>query len=241
MTYPQPTSGFAMRRVMIASIALSALLHACLLGVLVTSTVVDHRNLRPLRVTVHSSTRLLEDLQDSTAVHLSTASPESASVNASLVSGRVEEVIAQSQQQSAAKNLGDLDNMSRRLESVASEQSIDALADNFQSWMQLSSRATEPTAPATISEFDIASAQLHDIKRLETPKGGYEYLAVLIDSNGRTIETKMTESEGRETYELMQRMKANPLLEKIYRRIAMPVLDRLIGSGQQPLKDLRDK
>jgi hypothetical protein len=121
--------------------------------------------------------------------------------------------------------------------SVTSDKSVDDLANNFQQWMGLPSRVSQPKAAAsTILDFDIDTAQLHEVTRHEKKPGKVEYQAVLIDAQGRTVEIKLTEAEGRETYALMQRIKANPLLEKVYRQIAMPILDSLVQSAREQLK-----
>jgi hypothetical protein len=55
---------------------------------------------------------------------------------------------------------------------------------------------------------------------------------VLLDALGRTWEVELSEAEGAPLYELMQRIKRSPLLESVYRRIAMPLLDQILGKAK---------
>ena len=63
--------------------------------------------------------------------------------------------------------------------------------------------------------------------------GGFRYVTVLLDAQGRTVETEVSQQEGEPVYELMQRIKANPLLEQVYRQIVMPLLDQLVAAAKQ--------
>ena len=153
-----------------------------------------------------------------------------------IVGTQIADVISSSQEKSTEENLHQLDAMSSQLKSVTSDKSVDDIASNVQQWMGLQTRASKAKAASTIMEFDIDTAQLHSVDRQENKPGKMEYKAVLIDAQGRTVEIKLTEAEGKETYALMQRIKANPLLEKVYRQIAMPILDSLVQSARDQLK-----
>jgi len=158
----------------------------------------------------------------------------------SSLSAQISEVVARSTRQSTDENLDQLDSMSKQLGSVTSDESVDDLANSIQHWMGLGSRASKPKSNASKSnassdEFDIDSAQLHDVERRGKKPGKVEFQAVLIDARGNTMQIKMTDHEGQETYALMQRIKSNPLLEKIYRQIAMPLLDNLVQSARDQM------
>ena len=115
----------------------------------------------------------------------------------------------------------------------SSDASIDEMTDQFHNWLALSPRAVEPSPSVDDGEFDFDSAQLHDVRRHVDELGEITYIFVLLDAQGRTHEMSLNEEEGKIGYELMQRVKANPLLEKLYRQIVMPLLDRLIqGEGE---------
>lgn len=216
-----------LRRVAAISIGVSFCGHAGLLAALFAAKVMDYQNGRPVVVSVAAVAAPVRDEQPAT-VKLSAVEPEAAGVDSELVRSRIDEMVATSQQQSPAENLRELTKMSQRLVSVASDQSLENLADQFHQWMGLSQRIAEPRTAEESHVFDVESAQFHDVRRTETPSGPHDYFAILIDAEGRTLEIEMTEGEGRDLFELMQRLKGNPLLEKIYRSIAMPLLDNLL-------------
>jgi len=149
---------------------------------------------------------------------------EVAQLSPAVVQARLDLLVEQQEGRSANEQLERLDTASRRLTRLSSEQSLEELAGQFQSWWGYANRATEPT-PAAAGPFDENTAQLHEVTRHAQPDGAWSYRCVLVDAAGRTLEVAMDEEHGRLAYELMQRMRANPLLEKLYRRIVMPLVD----------------
>ncbi len=149
------------------------------------------------------------------------------------------------EQQSAAdtrtveENRRELANQSDKLAQVSDEESIDQLSRQFQKWLNTSSRQTRPAdvppvtaATVTAENFDANSAQFHDILQLQDNSGRIAYQAVLLDAQGRTLLLDMSPEEGKPLYETMQKIKANPLMDKVYRQIIMPILDKELGKIQ---------
>jgi hypothetical protein len=155
-----------------------------------------------------------------------------------VVGKQISAIVARHSEQTSGENLKELDRMSKQLDSITSDKAVDDVASSLRKWMGLGARASKPKARGNVpvDDFDIDSAQLHEVQRTEIKPKKFEFHAVLIDANGKTIKIKMTEHEGNETYALMQRIKANPLLEKIYRQIAMPLLDTLVESARDQMK-----
>lgn len=180
---------------------------------------------------------LANDAQAETAHPADKKSQASAKKNTA-VGKQISAIVARSSEQSADENLKELDRMSKQLDSITSDKAVDDVASSLRRWMGLSARASKPKAKGNVpvDDFDIDSAQLHEVQRTEIKPGRFEFHAVLIDANGKTMKIKMTEHEGNETYALMQRIKSNPLLEKIYRQIAMPLLDTLVESARDQMK-----
>jgi hypothetical protein len=54
-----------------------------------------------------------------------------------------------------------------------------------------------------------------------------------LDAQGRTVEVEMGQSDGERMYVTMERIKANPLLERVYRQIVMPVIDQLLTAAKK--------
>ena len=167
---------------------------------------------------------------------LETKTKKSAEKNTA-VGKQISAVVARHSGQSSGENLQELDRMSKQLDAITSDKAVDDVASSLRKWMGLGARASKPKVKGNVpvDDFDIDSAQLHEVQRTEIKPSKFEFHAVLIDANGRTIKIKMTEHEGKETYALMQRIKANPLLEKIYRQIAMPLLDTLVESARDQM------
>jgi uncharacterized protein (UPF0147 family) len=155
---------------------------------------------------------------------------------------QIKKSVAALEQLSDAERLQALDAAASRLARISSEESIDKVADRLQSWLGLTPRAVQSVAEdltsqedaaepaATEGEFDFKTAQLHDVRRVVMPNKRPQYLCVLLDTRGRTMEVPLSDAEGEPIYALMQKIKAHPLLEKIYRRIAMPLLDQMVAA-----------
>ncbi|MCU0875025.1 MAG: hypothetical protein MUE50_22060 [Pirellulaceae bacterium] len=156
-----------------------------------------------------------------------------ADVTGQLVRNRLDEVVAEAESLSEADKLAQLDALSERLTQVADEGSIQALSGVMQSFLSTKPRATQPAQERPPGDFDFETAQFHDIQRWPKEPDGFRYVTVLLDAAGRTLEVEVSEQEGKPVYETMQRIKANPLLEQVYRQIVMPLLDQLMAGVKQ--------
>ncbi len=153
-----------------------------------------------------------------------------ADVTGPMVRERIEQVVEEAVGRSDQENLDRLDRLAGRLSEVSREGTVDQLARSFHSMLGTSERAGEPATEPIGGEFDPQTAQFHDVRR-EFPDGQTpQYFAILIDAQGRTIEVAMEAAEGERMYALMRRIKDHPLLERVYRRIAMPLLDQLLAA-----------
>jgi hypothetical protein len=145
-----------------------------------------------------------------------------------MVEQRIRDLMTRQEPRSDEQKLAQLDKASQRLSRLSSDESLDELASTFRDWLALPPRAVQPVSMAIEGDFDFESAQVHDVRRQVDESGQVTYVTVLLDAAGRTREMELEEDEGKTLYEIMQRVKANPLLEKIYRKILIPLLDRLV-------------
>jgi len=152
-----------------------------------------------------------------------------ADVTTEMVETRLDEVVEESKELSDEEKLARLDQLSDRLPQVSSETSINAMAGALQALLGTEGRAEKPAEEPVGGDFDFDTAQFHDIKRIPKGDGGWRYISVLLDAEGRTIEIELNEEDGRLVYETMERIKANPLLAQVYRQIAMPLFDRMLA------------
>ena len=216
---------------------ISWVLHAALASGLLAATyqpwwVADWaaRNARAIRVV----------LVDAATADDAVAAPEvrvvsdPADVTAEMVQQRLDTVVAKAESLPEADKLARLDALSERLRDVADESSLRRLATAMQSLLGTKPRAAQPAAARPQGDFDFETAQFHDIQRHPNPPEGFRYVTILLDGQGRTLEVEVSEQDGQLVYETMQRIKANPLLEQVYRQIVMPLLDRLMADAKHP-------
>jgi len=161
-------------------------------------------------------------------------------VTNSIVEKKLNEAIEHAQSESTDESLGKLDGLAERLDRVSSDESIDKLTDEFRGWLGTKKRATQPAEESVAGEFDFDTAQLHDVRRDVNDDQSWTYWAVMIDAEGRLTEVEMTLSEGETMYKTMQRMKAFPLVDKVYRQITMPLIDKLLQSKKANARDGAD-
>lgn len=153
-----------------------------------------------------------------------------------LVQQKLAEARAESEAAGTSENLEKLDRLSTKLSQVASAGSVDQIADAFRRWTKTTARAERPAEKPVAGEFDYDTAQFHDVRRYAKEPQGWRYVAVLLDAAGRTDEVEMGDADGEQVFATLERIKANPLLEQVYRQIAMPLLDQMLVGLKQAAK-----
>jgi hypothetical protein len=58
----------------------------------------------------------------------------------------------------------------------------------------------------------------------------------MVDAQGVAREVEIDNENGQRLYKTMQLIKSNPLLEKVYRKILMGILDQVLKDQSQPVK-----
>jgi hypothetical protein len=159
--------------------------------------------------------------------------PANPSGSADFVTSELLRSIAAAEEQSNEANLDRLEELSDQLTIVSTEESVDQVTAALKGWFGTSERATRPADEPVAGEFDFSTAQLHDVLR-DDSVGEARYTAVLLDAAGRTVKSELTAAEGESIYRVMQLMKDNPLLERVYRGIVLSLLDKLIGESGRP-------
>lgn len=149
----------------------------------------------------------------------------------SIVQRRVEQSIEQANRLAPEQKLERLSELSGELNKVSTEESLDQLTTQLQGLLGLKPRATEPAEKGAEGPFDMTTAQIHDVRRQELKEGGFLYFAILLDAAGRQQETELDEETGAQLHRTFELIKANPLLEKVYRQVVMSLLDKIIPVG----------
>lgn len=152
---------------------------------------------------------------------------------AAFARARLERARKAAQDQSSEKQLADLEKLGRQLEQVSNRDSIEQTSQTLSQWLGVSQRTTQPAKPAeeAAGEFDSATAQISDVRRVESTDG-VTFIATLVDAQGHTVETPLDESDGQRLYETFQLIKRFPLLDAVYRGTVMGLLDKLIHDQQ---------
>lgn len=146
---------------------------------------------------------------------------------AEYVRNQVAQRVSDAESSSPDENLARLKQWSGRLQNISSEESLNQLATQLQTWLGGQSRAAEAQPVSAGQEFDFRTAQLHDVGRTEGEPGKFVYHSIMIDAQGRTMEVPLSEDQGSRLFEIWEVVKSNPLLEKVYRQIVMGLLDQM--------------
>ncbi len=148
---------------------------------------------------------------------------------------RLEHATREAEEQSTAEQRADLETLGKRLQNVASEESVAELSGTLSKWLGVDERVNEsqPDAEKEAVPFDASSAQISDVKKLETD-AGVIYVAVLVDAAGQSSEAELDEIDGPQLYETFQLIKRFPLMEMVYRRTVMGLLDKLARESAPP-------
>ncbi len=149
------------------------------------------------------------------------------------VETKLTEVLTQVDKLSTEEKLDKLEGTAKQLDKVTSEKGVEELSGLFEGWLKTEKRATTPAQAAPTGPFDFNTAQFHDVTRDKGTGGRWQYHSVLIDSAGRTMEVDLDANEGETAYRTFQILKANPLAEKIYRQVTMPILDKLTRAARE--------
>lgn len=162
----------------------------------------------------------------------SAQSPEStpSSESKTFLQKQIDRSIEQSKQRSSEDNLDRLNQLSRDLRRNSRSQNIDEMAE-FLGGM-LTKRVSTPVADSETRPFDAHTAQLHDVLKSDGVDGRPQYTAVMIDAQGVLRSVEMDAETGKQLYRTMQLIRSNPLLEQVYRKIVMGILDQVLKDAE---------
>lgn len=124
------------------------------------------------------------------------------------------------------KKLSELEKNLRRLDSVATEESVVEVTTTIASTLGLDTDQYAKKEKPADGEFDTATAQLQDVTRSQGDSGEWTYESVLVDAEGRERTVPMTSAEGETVFQAFEQMKKFPLAEGIYRSVVMPMIQK---------------
>lgn len=149
-------------------------------------------------------------------------------VASSFLSRQVMRSIEQSDAVSDQDNLERLKQLANQQSGISTAESIAEINSLVSKVLGTGPRASEPAKEPVAGDFDFDTGQLHDMTREMLEDGTFKYIAVLVDSAGRKLETEMTATEGESAYKTFELIKQNPLLERVYRGVMMSLLDKML-------------
>ncbi|MFO0868637.1 MAG: hypothetical protein U0935_06770 [Pirellulales bacterium] len=147
---------------------------------------------------------------------------------AAIVQRRVDRAIRDAQELNSDQQFAQLEQLSDQLRDTSSSESLDQLTGQLQRLLGTAPRATAPAAEPVEGPFDSETAQVHDVRRVESDDGSVRYVAILVDAAGRSSEVELDEETGAQLARTFELIKSNPLLEKVYRGVVMALMDKLL-------------
>lgn len=146
----------------------------------------------------------------------------------------VREQMKQAQARGDQENFERLKQLSADLRRNSTTKTVDEMTEFFGG--VFGNRATTPDPQKADQEFDVSTAQMHDISKAIDDQGNARYVLVMIDAKGVSREVEIDNENGQRLYKTMQLIKSNPLLEKVYRNILMGILDQVLKEQTESTK-----
>lgn len=139
--------------------------------------------------------------------------------------------IAQAEARGDKENIERLKRLTEELNRSSSTKSVEEMSEYFSGIF--GKRASAPIETAKNEEFDVSTAQVHEVRRESDGGSGFTYTLVMVDATGVTREIDIDAENGERLYKTMKLIKSNPLLERIYRGILMGILDQVLGEPKE--------
>jgi hypothetical protein len=155
----------------------------------------------------------------------------SANVPPEQIEASIQSQIKQVERLSDDAKIAELEKNLRRLESIATEASVQEVTTTIANSLGLEP-GPGPSEQPSSGPFDHDTAQLHDVLRNHSDSGSWEYEFVMVDAAGRTQTVPMTAAEGEPVYEAFDKMKQYPMAAGIYRQLVMPMIQKLIEASK---------
>jgi hypothetical protein len=159
-----------------------------------------------------------------------------ASATGQWVQARVMAEVAAAEKFTKEEKFQQLQALSGQLDRLSTAESVEAVTTRLAALLGTDTRAQQPAAEPVPGEFDFDTVQMHDVKRSGDGRGGFDYVGILLDAEGHTMETPLPPTEGEQLYRVMELVKSNPLLERVYRGLAMSLLDKLLKPTAAPTR-----
>lgn len=152
--------------------------------------------------------------------------PAGQSAESTFIQRQIDRSIETGKRRTGQENLDRLSRLSQQLSEESKSETVDQMA-NFLGGVT-KTRAERPIENPSGKSIDVSTAQLHDVVRTIDGEGRKTYRLILIDAEGITDEVDIDPETGEQLYRTMRLIKANPLLDKVYRKIVMGIMDSVL-------------
>jgi hypothetical protein len=153
------------------------------------------------------------------------------------------------EEQPADANVERLEELGERLHRLSTERRVNAITDRVAQALGTGERtvtSSDPSppipengppatadAPSESEEpFDYSRAQFENVLKQVDDEGRVTYTGLLADPEGRTRQVELDAAEGEELYRLFETIRRYPLLEQVYRKVVMSLLDRMVEQNR---------
>ena len=130
------------------------------------------------------------------------------------------------------EKLEDLDGKLQQLNSLVDKQSLNATVDVIAGVLGIAPNQYQEKSVSSGSTFNPDTAQLIDVIKSQDQTAEFPFVATMIDADGNKSQVPLSESEGEVAFETFRKMKQFPMAEGLYRKLVMPMLQRLIQTNE---------
>lgn len=145
-----------------------------------------------------------------------------------LIRQEFQDRLRQSSQDPVVRQSERLEELASRLQSVSSATGIQEMTGAILGSLGAPPRPAAVPSAASPAVFDHRTAQIDDVLKSTTNEGTVTYVAVLIDTTGRTLRVELDQADGEQLFRIFEAMRQFPLLHQVYRELAMPLLDHTL-------------
>jgi hypothetical protein len=224
------------------SIGISLFIHAVLLTVLLfwylprrnassTTTGVPRQDVSPPadlnRSAGQSISRSVPDDRNSVGRNSVDQQPD---VSPQEIEDSIESQIEQVAKLPEERKRTELEKNLRRLESVASEQSVAQVSSTIARSLGLDKDQYARKQGPADGEFDTSSAQISDVIRTKDDRGSWQYETVMVDAAGRKMRVPLGSQEGEKLHDTFELMNRFPMARGVYQSVVMPMLQKMLES-----------
>ncbi|MCS7468037.1 hypothetical protein NZK35_15395 [Stieleria sp. ICT_E10.1] len=157
-----------------------------------------------------------------------------AEVSAQEIEQSIESQIRSAETLSDERKLTELEKNLQRLESVASEQSVQQVSSTIAQSLGLDVDQYADKTPPAEGTFDTNTAQLSDVVRTQDESGAWRYETVMVDADGRQMRVPTDAAGGQQLYDTFELMKRYPMARGVYQTVVMPMLQKMLEEESPP-------